>query len=203
MSFIKDIVGGITGSTQADAARDSAGQQVAAANQAIGTVGDAAGRAQGFFNPFQAIGQQGLSQAGFLGDPNAQFDFLQSNPLFQMGLDNLNQSTNASAAARGRLSSGDTLQQLTNNSLLAAQPLLDRQRQDILAQLGIGTGIAGNQAQIEQNLGSNIANLQTGIGAAQAAGTVGAANARAGGLAGQLGGSLGGGLISAFTGGVF
>lgn len=199
MSIIGDIVGGLTGSTAADAAQQSAGQQVAAANQAIGTVGDAAARAQGFFNPFQVIGQQGLSQAGFLGDPNAQFDFLQGNPLFDLGLQNLNQQTQASAAARGRLASGDTLQQLTNNSLLAAQPLLDRQRQDILAQLGIGTGIAGNQAQIEQNLGSNIANLQTGIGAAQAAGTVGAANARAGGLGGTIGQGLGG-LI---TGGLF
>jgi len=202
MSFVSDIIGGITGSTQADAANQSAAQQVAGANQAIGTVGDAAGRAQGFFDPFQQIGQQGLSQAGFLGDPQAQFDFLQNNPLFQMGLDNLNQQTQFGAAAGGRLNAGDTLQQLNNNSLLAASPLLDRQRQDIMAQLGIGTGIAGQQAGIEQNLGSNIANLQTGIGAAQAAGTVGAANARAGGLAGQLGGAIGGG-ITGLVGGLF
>jgi len=178
MSFVGDIVDDLTGRTAADAATRSASQQTAAGQQAIGTIGDAAARAQGFFDPFQSIGQQGLSQASFLGDPQAQFDFLQNNPLFQMGLNNLNQQTNQSAAAGGRLSTGDTLQQLTNNSLLAASPLIDRQRQDILAQLGIGTGLAGQQAGIEQNLGSNIANIQTGIGAAQAAGTVGAANAR-------------------------
>lgn len=202
MSFIGDVFDSITGQGGVDAANQATGQQTAAGQQAIGTVGDAAGRAQSFFDPFQAIGQQGLAQSGFLGDPQAQFDFLQNNPLFQLALQNANQGTLAQGAAGGRLSSGDTLSQLSNNVLLSAQPLIDRQRQDIFGQLGIGTGIAGQQAGIEQNLGANVANLQTGIGATQAAGTIAAQNARQGGLFGQLGGAIGGGLAG-LAGGLF
>lgn len=200
MGFIKDTFDAITGRGQERAAEQSTAQQVAAGQQAIGTVEGAAERAQGFLDPFSAVGQQGLEQAGFLGDPNAQFDFLQNNPLFQLALQNANQQTQGGAASLGRVNAGDTLQQLSNNVLLSASPLIDRQRQDILAQLGIGTGIAGQQAGIEQGLGANVANLQTGIGATQAAGTIGAQNARAGGLFGQLGGGIGGLLSSAGTG---
>lgn len=201
MGFFSDLIGSITGSGQRDAARDSTAQQVAAGQQAIGTIGDAASRAQGFFDPFAKLGQQGLGLAeGFIGDSQGQFDFLQNNPLFQLALQNANQNTLSSGAAGGRLASGDTLQQLSNNTLLSAQPLIDRQRQDIFGLLGIGTGIAGQQAGIEQNLGANIANLQTGIGATQAAGTIAAQNATQAGLAGQLGGGIGGALSSGLTG---
>lgn len=178
MSFIKDFAEDLLGTTAGRAARRSGDVQAEAGEQAIGTITDAAARAQGFLSPFGAVGQQGLSQAGFLGDPQAQFDFLQNNPLFQLALENANQGTLASAAAGGRLSAGDTLQQLSNNVLLSASPLIDRQRQDIFGQLGFGAGLAGQQAGIEQGLGANIANLQTGIGAAQAGGIVGQATAR-------------------------
>lgn len=201
MGFFSDLIGSITGSGQRDAARESTAQQVAAGQQAIGTIGDAASRAQGFFDPFAGLGQQGVDLAGgFIGDAQGQFDFLQSNPLFQLALENANQQTLSAGAAGGRLASGDTLQQLSNNTLLSAQPLIDRQRQDIFGLLGIGTGIAGQQAGIEQNLGANIANLQTGIGATQAAGTIAAQNAIQSGLAGQLGGGIGGAISGSLTG---
>ena len=86
---------------------------------------------QGFLQPFSQLGQQGLNQANFLTDPGAQFDFLQNNPLFKMGLDNANTQTLQSAASRGRLSSGDTLQQLNQNALLTASPLINQQKQSI------------------------------------------------------------------------
>ncbi len=202
MGFFSDLIGGITGSTGRRAARDSASQQMAAGQQAIGTVTGAAQNAQGFLSPFQQIGQQGLAGLDFLGNSQNQFDFLQNNPLFQLALDNANQATMAQSAAGGRLAAGDTLSQLSNNVLLSAQPLIDRQRQDIFGMLGMGTNLASQQAGIETGLGSNIANLQTGIGAAQAAGTIGAANATAGGLAGSLGGVIGGGLSSALGKGI-
>lgn len=200
MSFVKDIVDSITGRGAERAAEQATAAQVAGGERAIGTVEQAAQRAQGFLSPFGAVGQQGLEQAGFLGDPQAQFDFLQNNPLFQLALQNANQGTLAQAAAGGRLSAGDTLQRLSENVLLSASPLIDRQRQDIFAQLGIGTGIAGQQAGIEQGLGANVANLQTGIGAVQAGGIIGAQNARQGGLFGQLGGAIGGGLATGLGG---
>lgn len=195
MGFIKDTLDSITGRGQERAAEQSTAAQVAAGQQGIDTLTGAAERAQGFFSPFAGIGERGVEQAGFLGDPQAQFDFLQGNPLFQLALENANQNTLAQGSAGGRLSAGDTLQQLSNNTLLSAQPLIDRQRQDILSQLGIGTGVAGQQAEIEEGLGANVANLKTGIGATRAGGIIAAQNARQGGLFGQLGGGIGGGLV--------
>jgi hypothetical protein len=183
------------GDEGAKAAERAAGTQAAAGREAIIAQQEAAKRGQEFLSPFTQIGQQGIEQAGFLTDPNAQFDFLQSNPLFQMGLDNANRVTQQSAASRGRLSAGDTLEQLTNNALLTAQPLINQQSQNIRGLLNVGTGIAGSQANIETGLGANVGGLLTDIGAAQAAGQVGSANARTAGnqqllnLAGTLGGA--------------
>jgi len=99
-----------------------------------------------------------------------------------MGLDNLNDQTIRGAASRGRLSAGDTLGQLTQNATLASQPLIDRQRQDIMNLLGISQNVTGQQAGIEQNTAANVANLLTGGAAAEAAGVVGAQNARSGAI---------------------
>jgi len=159
-----------------------------AAQEAAQTQAGFAQQAQGLFDPFQGLGQQGVDQAGFLTDPQAQFDFLQNNPLFQASLDNANQQTNKLAAARGRLSSGDTLQQLSQNTLLAASPLIQQQKQSI-----------GNLLNIGQTTAASQGNLLTGQGAALAGGIVGGQNARAGGvnnllnLGGQIFGGLGGG----------
>lgn len=145
-------------------------------------------RIAGINNP-AGLGQQGLAQAGFLTDPQAQFDFLQSNPLFQSALDNANQQTLQSSAARGRLSSGDTLQQLSQNTLLAASPLIQQQKQSI-----------GNLLTIGQNATGNQANLLTSGSAAQAAGVVGAANAKAQGASNLL--AFGGQLLGAGIGAI-
>jgi len=138
-----------------------------------------AGRdASALLDPFAGIGQQGLEQANFLTDPQAQFDFLQNNPLFQMGLDNANQQTLGLAASRGRLSAGDTLQQLTNNSLLAAQPLINDQKNSIGNLLNFGSTTAANQGNLLLGQGTAEAGGITNSAAAQAAGMIGEANAR-------------------------
>jgi hypothetical protein len=175
MGFVRKVTG-----------QDAAKRGQKAAVRAGEIQQQAAGDASALLNPFQQLGQSGLQQAGFLTDPNAQFDFLQNNPLFQMGLDNANTQTNQFAAARGRLSAGDTLQQLNNNALLTASPLIQQQKQSIGDLLTIGQNVAGNQG-----------NLLTGGAASQAAGLVGGANARNQGDAnlGQLVGAIGGGIL--------
>lgn len=180
-----DIIGGITGSTAADAAEGAAETQSEAGLAAIEAQKLAARKGDKFLRPFAQLGRQGIQQAGFLTDPQAQFDFLQSNPLFQLGLDNANQQTQKSAASRGRLSAGDTLEQLSNNVLLQAQPLIAQQGANIRGLINTGAGIAGSRANIQQGLGAGTSGLLTDIGAAQAAGQVGAANAT-----GQFGQSL-------------
>ena len=127
MGFVRDLKG-----KRAARAAVKAGEE-----QALG-----AREASALFDPFQQIGQQGIAQAGFLTDPQAQFDFLQNNPLFQSALDNANRQTSQLAAARGRLSAGDTMQQLSQNTLLAASPLIQQQKASIADLLNIGQNVA-------------------------------------------------------------
>tara|TARA_R110000772_G_scaffold64173_4_gene143484 strand:+ start:647 stop:1480 length:834 start_codon:yes stop_codon:yes gene_type:complete len=182
-------------------------------------------RANRLLDPYAQLGQQGVEQAGFLTDPNAQFDFLQNNPLFQMGLDNANTQTAQMAASRGRLSAGDTLQQFNQNSLLTAAPLIAQQRQAIQNQLTMGgnaainqsnlaTGLAGqradvigntaiNQANMAMGNQANIGNLLGSAAAAEAAGMIGYANAKQQGAAGivNLGAQIAGGFMGGGGGG--
>jgi len=182
------IIGGVASSsaadTSAEASLDSAEIQARAGREAISGQEDAAQRAQGFFEPFAGVAEQGVEGADFLANPQAQFDFLQNNPLFELSLENANQRTLQTASANRRLSFGDTLQNLSNNVLLASTPLIDRQRQDITNLLRFGGDIATSQANIETGQAARIGDVTTSIGAANAAGTIGAANAANAGTAG-------------------
>jgi hypothetical protein len=152
MGFFRDL----TGRTAVDAAGQAGDVQAQGAIEA-----------SQLLDPFAGVGQQGVDQANFLTDPNAQFDFLQNNPLFKMALDSANQNTLGFAASKGRISAGDTLTSLNNNTLLTAQPFINDQKQSIGDLLNFGVGVAGNQG-----------NLRTGQAAAEAGGIVGQANAR-------------------------
>ncbi len=141
--------------SNARAATDAASAQIQAGREA-----------STLLDPFQAVGQQGIDQAGFLTDPQAQFDFLQSNPLFDLSLQNANTVTGKRAASRGRLSAGDTFSELSNNVLLSAAPLIQGQKQSIGDLLNLGSNVASNQGS-----------LRTGQGAALAGGIIGNQNA--------------------------
>lgn len=175
MGFVRKF----TGSDAAKASEESAIIQADAGREAIIEQREAAERAQGFFEPFAGAAERGIEESGFLADPQAQFDFLKDNPLFNLALENANQRTEQQASSRRRLSFGDTLQQLSNNVLLSAAPLIDRQRQDVSSLLQFGGDIATSQANIETGQAARIGDLTTGIGAATAAGQVGAASAKA------------------------
>jgi len=118
MGFVRQL----TGKDQAKAAVRAAEIQAGAAGEGVEETRAARERALGFLQPFQQVGESGLEQAGFLTDPTAQFDFLQSNPLFAAALEQAQTGTQNIAAARGRLSAGDTLQQLSEIVLLSAAP---------------------------------------------------------------------------------
>lgn len=182
MGFVKDVVGSITGESGAEAAKKAGRIQAAGTERGIGEVEAAREAGLGFLQPFQQVGAQGLEGAGFLTDPAAQFEFLQQNPLFQMALEQAGTETKGLAAARGRLSAGDTLQQLSKNVLLAAQPLIGGQKQSIMDLLQLGTGVAGGQAGIATGAGRDITDLITGGAASRAAGEVGAEQARSQGF---------------------
>lgn len=142
-----------------DAAAQAALDQQRALSDATLETRRSVAAGQSFLEPFGGLGQSGVDQAGFLTDPQAQFDFLQNNPLFQLSLDNANTQTMSAAAARGRLSAGDTLQQLSNNVLLASSPLIADQKASIGDLLNVGTGIAQSQANLAIGEGSDISGL--------------------------------------------
>lgn len=173
MGFVRNL----TGKNQADAATEGAEIQAKAGADAIAAAEEAAQRAQGFLDPFAAVGQRGVEESSLLANPQAQYDFLQNNPLYQSSLNLADRDTAAAAAAGGRLGAGDTLLDFQNNAIQSALPLLDRQRQDIGNLLNVGTGIAGSQANIETGLGATTGGLITDIGSARSAGVVGEANA--------------------------
>ena len=166
------------GEVQEEAAINAAGRvgdtgALAAANlgiagqQAKDTINNAGVKAQdrisgasttaaGRFDQFGDLGSRGIDLSSILGNPQGQAEFLKSNPLFQLGLDNANEQTMKGAASRGRLTSGDTLEQLNKNAMLVGQPLINNQRADIMNLLGIGQNTAGTQASFDVNTANEL-----------------------------------------------
>jgi hypothetical protein len=178
MGFLSQLANVFTGSESAKAARRAGDIQQQEAQTQAANVGVAGQSAIARFDPLSGAVQQGIDQAGFLTDPNQQFQFAQQNPLFNLGVQNLTENVQQSAAGRSRLSAGDTLQRLSTVPLEVAQPLIQSQKQDIMNLLGIGQNVFGSQANIETRTAQDVANLLTGGAAAQAAGVIGAQNAR-------------------------
>jgi len=194
--FTPDILG-LGGAEGAAAARRGAELQAQSGREAIEFEKAARQEAQGFFEPFAGVAAQGLERASFLTDPQERFEFLQQDPLFKLALENANTQTQQQAAARGRLSAGDTLQQLSQNVLLSASPLIDRQTAGITNLLNLGSGITQSQANVAIGQGTNVSNLLTDIGSAQAAGGIGAAQAQQQGN--QNLAAIGGSIATAFS----
>lgn len=161
MGFISDLFGG--------AERDAAQFQAQASDRAINELRNTDRFANIKTLPFRQVGERIL-------DP--LFDFVNRGPETDLqrsqGFDDISKS----AAARGKLASGDTLKELTtfNNRLNA-----DNRNQRFselfnLAQLG--SNAATNSAAITANIGGSIADTIIGKGDALAAGRIGSANRR-------------------------
>lgn len=178
-------------SKQRGAAKEAATAQRQAGDAALNEQRLAKEQALGFYAPYADVGGVGLDQSSFLTDSNEQYNWLQGNPLFQMGLDNANQQTTAMGAAKGRLSAGDTLMQLSNNALLAGMPLIQGQKNSISNLMNFGSNMANSQANTAIGVGNNMGNVMMGQGNAQAAGIMGSANANSDML---------NGLMSAYSG---
>jgi len=178
-------MGGILGSVGSavigsDAAGDASDAQISANREAIQAAEAAAGRADAFLAPL------------------AGEDSFGAEALYNLALENANRATLQSGAARGRLSAGDTLEDLSNNVLLNATPLIDRQSQNIASALDFDRAVATTRGNIQIGQGSQIGNLLQNIGNAEAAGEIGQANALIGGIQGITNAGT-----SALTGGFF
>ena len=154
-----DLSGQAATTAAQEAAAAAGDMQQLALLQAAEKTKRARAEAQRFLEPYGGVGQAGVDQAGFLTDPQAQYDFLQNNPLFAASLENANTGTMNLAASKGRISAGDTLQQLSNNVLLSAAPLIAGQKQSIGDLLNVGTGVARSQANTAIGKGSELSSL--------------------------------------------
>lgn len=168
------------------AARDAASTQAAAADRAAGMTQAAQEQLRSDLSPYRQVGEtalpllQSLASAPQI-DRVAQ---LQSNPLFQASLASRDRATLGAAANQGRIGTGEFSQQIAENYLLSASPLINQQMEEerireqrLLNLANIGqssasqTGVSGLQAA--QASGANLmagANAQSaGIVAGQQA----------------------------------
>lgn len=174
------------GSKARGAARDAANIQAQSANQAAQMTQAAQEQLRSDLTPYREAGQTALPllQQMATADPVDRVAQLQSNPLFQASLASRDRATLGAAATQGRIGTGDFSQQIAQNFLLSASPLINQQMEEerireqrLLNLANIGqssasqTGVSGLQAA--QASGANLmagANAQSaGIVAGQQA----------------------------------
>lgn len=150
--------------------------QTAATQQAMGTITNAYKDSQGYLKPWESTGQSALGQlagnnfmSGFSGSPALQFQLKQAET-----------ATNNAMARRGLGNSGAALKALQDRAQGIASQDYQQQYQNEFNRLnalaGYGNNAATNMSNAAMGYGQNIANLQTGLGDAQAAAAMGRAN---------------------------
>lgn len=207
IGFVKDSIDSFTGKSGEDAAKDAANAQVAANNAALA-------QSERLNKPYVDLGVNNMpGYSAILGDPAYNtfdklnkdpygYNYLSANPLFNASVENANRTMSAAGAAAGKFNSGGMVDQLFQNYLATGDAFWGNYltRSDALANsaqqrayqpIQLGQSAAAGQAV-------NAGNLLTASGDAMAAGIVGGANARAGGVSNML--NLGGQIAGAVMG---
>lgn len=150
--------------------------------------------------------------------PNEQRRFIENNPFFEALAGDAERRLFANSAAQGKVGSGGTAEALQNSILLLGSDLLNQNIQQRLGAFGArqgavnasaaafdaqntvqsqrqnmvtgGANAAAGQASAALQAGSNISDLATQIGNAQASGIMGARNAQTGALNNIIGTGL-------------
>lgn len=188
--------GQLTGDDAADAARQAAQVQAQSGREAIAFQRESRDLARSDLAPFVAAGQSQLNPMMQLLTPQGQFDYLQSNPMFQAAVNNSGDQIKAAGAASGKYGSGGMINQLFQNYLAQGEQFAGNQYNRLFNAANMGQSSAAGQANTAITTGQSVGNLMTDIGAAQAGGIVGAQGARQQALNNVLG--LGGQLGSAY-----
>lgn len=173
------IVGGITGQTQADAAKKAAQIQAQAATNAaqlqaqtadkqIAAQQAAAAQQRADLDPFVQQGlsfipqqNQAVAQSQALFGPNASQEIM-NNPMFQALLDQSQTNILQNQAVRGRLGTGETPQFLQDAALRTGFDVLNQERSAQLQNAGFLANLVG-QGQ-SAAAGQGAAAIQTGQG---------------------------------------
>jgi hypothetical protein len=179
-------------------------------------------------DPYLQAGNSALSQLQGGMQPGGQFtknfapSDLAMDPSYKWRLQQGTQNLNASAAARGMLGSGQNLKDVTDYGQGAASQeygnaynRYNTNRENLYSKLsgltqmgqntavGVGTAgmnMAGQQAQNTMTAANNASNYATSGAAAQAAGSMGSANALASGIGGAGNSWMAGQYMNKYTG---
>ncbi len=163
------IIGGILGS---NAASDAASAQVGASNAAIAEQRRQFDLLRGDLAPFQEQGVNALNQfAGSILGP------LEETPAFRFQLEQGVNALDRSAAARGKLLSGQQVKAVQQFGQGLASQESNNQLNRLASLAGVGQTAATTTGQFGANASSNIGNALINAGEARASGFVGSSNA--------------------------
>lgn len=163
-----------------EAARDSAQVQSDSAAAAQQGLSEREAVFRSDLAPYRQAGADALPLLNeFNTNPQAQVDYLNSNPLFQASLGVKDRATAGRLASQGRIGTGDQSMQLQENYLNAASPLIAQREQQLLNLANIGQSSAAQTGVSSLNAGRSIGELGMQGANATAAGIVGAQQATA------------------------
>lgn len=182
------------GGAQSAAAADAAEAQGKIALRQLQAQKEALETIRGDLAPFRETGAGALPDLrSAIDDPSAR---VLQNPFFQALASDQEQRLLASQAARGKVGSGETGDQLTRNLLLLGNQFAQQDVTNLQNLATIGANAAAQTGSQTQQAASATTGILGGLGNAQSAGIIGAGNAQAQG--GQNALALGGALLAAF-----
>jgi hypothetical protein len=137
--------------------------------------------------PYREAGTAALNQLmglyGLNGQP-ADYSAFENSPDYQFALQQGQQATERSAAARGLLGSGNTLAAAQQYGQGLASQQLGNYRNSLMGLIGTGQGATQFTGQAAFNTGQSVGNNMIQAGNARASGALAGANALMGGLGG-------------------
>jgi hypothetical protein len=184
---------------QSNAASKAAGQYADAANRGIDYNKQLYGDVLGQNQPYMDVGKKGvnlygqLADSGYLTAQPSMDDLTRLMPNYEFGLKQGMGQFNAGINAGGGLISGNAIQGgqqfaqgFAGNSLMDAFNAYQANRSNVVSNVNAITGVGQNANQTVANMAggtsANVGNMLSSIGNAQAAATMGSANAYASGL---------------------
>ena len=193
-ALIAGGIGSLVGAgIQSSAAKNAAATQAGAARYAADLQSQATQQARQDLQPFAQFGlssipqyqQAQAQQQQLFNDPMS----VMQNPMFQALQNQAQTNILQNAAVRGRLDTGGTQQHLQDAALRTGFDILNQERNAALANtasllnpITMGQNAAAGQATALQQGTQIQGGLLTDAAAAQAAGTIGSANALTGGI---------------------
>lgn len=166
----------LLGGNEEDAAKEAAREQEKAGLEAMAIQERVSERIRQDLSPFREAGAEGLPLlSGAINDPSSR---VLNNPFFQTMAADQEQRLLASSAARGKVGSGGTGDDLQRNLLLLGNQFAQQDITNLQNLSTIGSNAAAQTGSFMQQGATAQGGILGNIANANAAGTIGAANAR-------------------------